>query len=128
MKKMLFLLPLLAVSLIGCGNNNSGGSSGSNVPVMEKHEVTLNMTNYLTYFDVSYTSSYNQNTYDFKGCLSYAFYEDAVVTFLYYTDTSQQTSKTEEVKLNAGGNGHFVGGGKYLGSVNAIRGKVIYWM
>ena len=126
MKKILFLLPLLTASLIGCGN--SGSSSTPSAPTMEKYEVTLTMTNYLTYFDVSYTSSNNQNTYDFKGCLSYAFYEDAVVTFLYYTDTSKTTSLTEDLKLNAAGNGHFVGGGKYFGSVNSIRGKIIYWM
>lgn len=134
MKKMLFLLPFLALCLGGCTNNgNSGGGSNTPAPTtqtMEKHEVSLNTSNYQTYFDISSSTSYNQTTYDFAGCLSYAFYEDVVITIKYYnnTDTSESNSKTEDVKLNAGGNGHFAGGGKYFGKVNAVKGKVIYWI
>ena len=136
MKKMLFLLPFLALCLGGCtnisSNNNEGGNNtpAPTTQAMEKHEVSLSTSNYQTYFDISSSTSYNQTTYDFAGCLSYAFYEDVVITIKYYnsTDTSESNSKTEDVKLNAGGNGHFAGGGKYLGTVNAVKGKVIYWM
>ena len=131
---MLFLLPFLALSLGGCTNNSDSGG-GSNTPTstiqaMEKHEVSLNASNYQKYFDISSSTGYNQTTYDFAGCLSYAFYEDVAITIKYYNNenTSESNSKTEDVKLNAGGNGHFAGAGKFFGTVNAVKGKVIYWM
>lgn len=131
MKRTLFCLPLLALCLVGCSKTSGSGTTPApTTQVMEKHEIALNSENYRTYFDISSSTSYNQTTYDFSGCLSFALYEDVYITIQYYTSTdhTEANKRTEDVKLNAGGNGHFAGGGKYSGTIKSASGKVIYWM
>lgn len=128
MKKTLFLIPLTILSIVGCSNDNTNNNE---ITFPTKHEIVLTLSNYKTYFDITSTTNYNQTTYDFKGCLSYAFYDGVVITIEYYNagvSTSETNSESEDVILNAGGNGHFAGGGKYYGTINSITGKVIYWM
>ena len=133
MKRMLFLLPFLALCLNACTSEEKNTTDNTPAPtkqVMEKHEISLNLTNFLTYFDITSTTSYNQTTYVFSGCLSYAYYDNVVITIKYHLSNEdiESNSKIEEVVLNAAGNGHFDGGGKYLGKINAVKGKVTYWM
>lgn len=126
MKKLTtFLLPLLALGLAGCTNNAVATSASG--PSMTKHEVTLSMSNYQTYFDVT-ASSHTESMvgtftkYIFMGCLNYAFYSNVVVTF---DVTSSTASSTITLALNAGGNG--TAGDYRTIAVSGISGMVSYW-
>lgn len=134
MKKTLILIPCLTLLLFGCKGNNSqniewtsatNGTVVSSSQTMQKYEVQMSLSNYATYLDISSTTSYNQTSYDFFGCLNYAFYDNVIIT-IKYTESSKE--KTEDVLLNAGGNGHFNGNGKYSGIIKAASGKVIFWI
>ncbi len=115
------LLPLLALALAGCTSNAVATSAST------KHEVTLSMGNYLTYFDVTASSRTESmlgtfTKYIFAGCLNYAFYSNVVVTLAV---TKSGVSSTTTLALNAGGNG--VSDYYVTVSVTNIAGKVSYW-
>lgn len=118
MKKRILLLPVSFLMLTSCSYIGS------------KHEVELTTCNYATYFDIEKTTENNQTTYSFSGCLDYAYYDNVQITFNYYkTDAKNEENLVSEmIYLNAAGNGVFSGAGKYYGSVQNIKGVVIYWL
>ena len=130
MKKKLLIFSSLFLCIVGCPKNNNTNTTydtkTSTVQVMEKNEVTLNFSNYLTYIDVSTTTAYSQTSYEFSGCLKYAFYENAVITIKY--NNGKTSDLTEKVILNAAGNGYFNGSEKYSSKVDNVSGKIIYWI
>ena len=144
----IFCSILIVISLfvlVAC-NNDTSANSNTNVinnlaetseksdaekmpELKEKHIVELNLNNYLTYFDITTSSGYDRTSWIINGCLDYAFYDSIKITILYYeNNTKNGDPKTEDILLNAGGNGSFNVVGRYFSSVSSISGKVIYWM
>ncbi len=117
MKKRILLLPASILMLTSCSYIGS------------KHEVELTTCNYATYFDIEKTTG-DQITYSFSGCLDYAYYDNVQITFNYYKTTTKDEVNivSETIYLNAAGNGVFNGAGKYYGSIQNIKGVVIYWL
>ena len=130
MKKILKILCLCltcvicAVGFSACSDNTKQETSG-----MEKHEIELNLDNYLLYFDVknSQPSKYSPSSpYQFSGCLAYAFYDNVCVSFEYH---SNGESTTHVLKLNANGNGAApITGSTTTVNLVDISGKVVFWM
>lgn len=130
MKKIFipFLLCACLLCMTGCGSNNDTPSN--EVSVMEKHIVSITMNNYQKFIEVSTLPGYDgQTSYDFVGCLSYAYY-DVSFTLSYKTSSISDiaNTETEVVTCNAAGNGTFVGGGKYGAEIISATGTVIYWI
>ncbi len=125
MRKSSFLLSLLALLLASCASTSQNACSCRNS--MSKHEVDISLSNYETYFDV--TKTYNSEhgivsrKYIFAGCLSYAFYENVVVSFNVTYLSGGSTSIT--LKLNANGNGTTDAYAEI--DITAISGKGSYW-
>ena len=117
MKKIL-LLTIVTFALMGCTYNSSN---------MKRYEIDLTLDNYEYYFDITRGGASNSDgsiaMYTFKGCLSYALY-DNVILELYCTSKMDSTDyHVEEYKLNAAGNGSFT---RYNLTFQDVRGKVIY--
>lgn len=101
-------------------------------PEMSRHEVTLNLKNYLTYLNIT-ESSYNSDTiprFTFSGCLSYAFYDNVVITISYqgYSSYGTPPIETTTVTLNANGQGTVYLHNVSSASITGISGNVIYWI
>lgn len=98
---------------------------------MTRHEVTLNLENYSTYLNIT-ESSYNSDTiprFTFSGCLSYAFYDNVVVTISYQGYSSGTPPiETTTVTLNANGQGAVYLHSVSSASISSISGSVIYWI
>ena len=141
--KKVFLLLLLAICLfymIGCtsdyGENQSDASSRE-MSLPEKHVVNITLDNYKEYITietnvVARTSSSSSYHY-FRGALSYAFYDNVIISYNYHSDSTSGSTTTEETLfLNAGGCGTITtkssryGGTSY--EISDVSGTVIYWI
>lgn len=100
----------------------SNGDSNTRQPVKEKFVINLNLDNYLTYFEVKFTTYQYSSAVSVSGCLSYALYKD--VTF-----TIEKTlgGSVETFRCNAAGNGTSQMTGFDV-EVTNVSGQVIYWM
>lgn len=100
----------------------SNGDSNTSQPVKEKFVINLNLDNYLTYFEVMFTTYQYSSAVSVSGCLSYALYED--VTF---TIEKTLSGSVETFRCNAAGNGTSQMTGFDV-EVTNVSGQVIYWM
>ena len=99
---------------------------------MTRYEVSLNLNNYLTYLNVT-ESQYNVDTiprFTFSGCLSYAFYDNVIVTINYqgYSTYGTPPTQTTTVTLNANGQGSVYLNSVSSASISSISGSVVYWI
>ena len=100
----------------------SNEDSSTNQPIKEKFVINLDLNNYLTYFEVSFSIYQYSSAMSVLGCLSYALYED--VTF---TIKSTSNGSVETFRCNAAGNGASLMVGANV-EVTNVSGHVIYWM
>lgn len=104
----------------------------NNTNGMTRHEVSLNLNNYLTYLNVT-ESQYNGDTiprFTFSGCLSYAFYDNVIVTINYqgYSSYGTPPTQTTTVTLNANGQGSVYLNSVSSASISSISGSIVYWI
>ncbi len=98
---------------------------------MTFHSDPLTMSNFSSYLTITGTNSignYATNELVFNGALSYAKYQDVVLTVSMNGSASSQSNTvfTETVKLNLGGYGRI--SGQYVNfKVTAVSGTVDYW-
>ena len=121
MKRFFFLLlsPLL---LISCATATNPSSASTAAEVIEtdktkRYDIDLNTSNYWKYLDLSIAKT-SQNVYyglqlDIDGVLTFAYYEDVVMTFDYVATgtggvggTMATYTGTVSVALNAAGSYH----------------------
>lgn len=96
-------------------------------PKMEKHEIELSLDNYLMYFNVTESILNYSSPYTFAGCLSYAYYDNVIVT-IEYTNDSSGSKQTKKILLNAAGNGTAPETRCETAKIVGISGTVIFWM
>lgn len=107
------------INLSSCNETVSRDSDCLNSSVYEtdkikRYDISLNTENYWKYIDITGVFDLNKNKYDYliykiNGVLSFAYYEDIIITFDYYVHQINGTTEYNhhadiEVKLNAGGN------------------------
>lgn len=120
-KALLVLIPVLAIS--ACTDKTSSEESkqqgsSSNTQITEKdkttkYDIEITLDNLWYYFDYSIskttTTAYYSVKCEFKGLLSYAYYENVVVKLEYKAVRGGEFPKTytaqDELKLNAAGSG-----------------------
>jgi len=128
-KRLCKLLMVISIflfigSLSSCKENNVNNGDKINEEANEKQKyvVELNMDNYKKYIDIEYQLRAKEHVYyRFYGVLSYAFYDEVVVT--YYLSSSSNEST---ITLNAAGCSNFMYNHQPV--VTNITGKVIYWI
>ena len=128
MKKIILpIIMIIPFALCGCDNtnkvNNSSKNESSNIIGVEtdktkRYDIDLTVNNYWKYLDItgdfeaSYYS-YKSLSYSVSGVLSYAYYEDVMITFDYcggyynsYTNTKNDKEYHANIyaNLNAAGN------------------------
>lgn len=123
MKKI--FLALVSLTLCGCGSNSAGNSNGM---TFRSDSLTMsNFSSYLTITGTNNTDNYATNELVFNGSLSYAKYQDVVLTVSMNGSASKHSDMvfTETVKLNLGGYGRI--SGQYVNfKVTAVSGTVDY--
>lgn len=139
MKKITISILLLICILcfVGCNSNNgkvqNTGTSSTEVSVMEKHVVNITKENYqkfITIEELSVVGSNSSTSYHyFRGALSYAYYDNVIVTYNYISN-STITEKT--LYLNAGGCGTITTSSSRYGSssyeIVNVTGTITYWI
>ena len=123
MKKTLFICSLLSLLICGCGSNNPSATDVTTITTSNNScdsgvtTVPLTMDNIPTYFNVvkSGRNGYNGEdfTISFKGVLTFAIYENVVVTLnmhVYAPDDSysyipKNDDYERQIQLNAAGEG-----------------------
>ena len=97
----------------------------------QKYVIELNMDNYAKYIDVKSlpvgTGSSIYFIVYFQGSLTYAYYDNVVITS-HYSKTGQEGYDTE-IALSTGGYARwYSSGGNGSYEIKGINGKVIYWI
>ncbi len=107
---------------------NSTDDINENIETKQKYVIELNMDNYLKFIDIKIIPSNNDYfEYYFQGSLSYAFYDNVVITSHYSRAGYEETDT--EITLSAGGYAMWhSSGGKGNITVIDVKGKVIYWI
>lgn len=131
------LLLICILCFVGC-NSNNGKEQNTNTPstevsVMEKHVVNITKENYqkfITIEKLSVVGSISSTSYHyFRGALSYAYYDNVIVTYNYISN-STITEKT--LYLNAGGCGTITTSSSRYGSssyeIVNVTGTITYWI
>lgn len=142
MKKKTILLGvglLSAFAFASCAGNSSGSHNivnssdniNSNADEKQKYVIELNMDNYQKYIDIRFIPSNNGSSshfnYYFQGSLSYAYYDNVVITS-HYSRTGYEETDTE-ISLTTGGYARWYStGGNGTTTLTGVRGKVIYWI
>ncbi len=123
--------------IAGCNTNNgqihTDETPSNNVSVMEKHVVSISMENYkkfITIETVPFIGDVSTSYYHyFSGALSYAFYDNVIVTYNY---NSNSTSTENILTLNVGGCGTITTSSSRYGSssyeITNVSGTIIYWI
>ena len=141
MKKFLFCM-FMSISIIffivGCSsplsntednsNNKNNEKEESEIELPSKHIISLNLENYLLYFDINYNVSAAtsvKTSCTIKGCLSYAYYDNVVFTIQYKTSANSSQLK---IMCNAAGNGNGSFSGRDNSSIISVSGTVTYWI
>ena len=117
-----------AFGLASCGNSkadnqpvvNSTDNINEKVETQQKYVIELNLENYKKYIDVRS----NGGSVYFIGTLSYAFYDNVVIT----SERVYSGTTTTEIELSAGGYASWYTAGYGTYNVTAVKGKVIYWI
>ena len=107
MKKSIFLLPLILLTMSGC-NSNANENNFSNKP---KSSVTLTAENFSSYVATQSTSTLIDNAYNdviyytyFIGA-DYCKFIDCTVTYTYIHDSSTNAVGGQTIKLTLSGDG-----------------------
>lgn len=134
---LIFCLPCMA----GCGTDlpcRAGcGTEVNNGETKTKHVVNLTIDNYQDYLTIEttlYIRDYMTSYYNyFRGALSYAYYDNVIITYDYISSGSSTTTTEETIKLNLGGCGCIVtssssryGGNSY--EITNVSGTITYWI
>jgi len=141
-RKLKFAGALLAVAgafcLAACGSNSSANNQpvvnstdniNEKVETKQKYVIELNMENYQKYIDLRFlpgdSGSNSYTIYYFQGSLSYAFYDNVIVTY-----TVDGESEGSKVTLSSGGYGRYYTSSRYskTHTITNVSGKVIYWI
>lgn len=139
MKKITISILLLICILcfVGCNSNNgkvqNTGTSSTEVSVMEKHVVNITKENYQKFITIEELSvvgsNYSTFYHYFRGALSYAYYDNVIVTYNYI---SNNTITEKTLYLNAGGCGTITTSGSRYGSssyeIVNVTGTITYWI
>lgn len=137
-KRKIKLLGAIMIAVCTFGLASCGGDSSNNTNELiinytdeikedattkQKYVIELNMDNYHKYIDerVVYDKSSSSNKYALYGSLSYAFYDNVVVKYVFY-------SETFEIELSSGGYGNMSKGYESKYKIIGVSGKVIYWI
>ncbi len=131
MEKKILLIPLLfsAFVVAGCSASGGGGGSGSDPETPTKHIVTLSKENYSTYLNIdiratTVTTSITVHDLTCTGSLSYAYYDNCVLTLKLGTES------TKDYVLTAGG--YLTYTRVYSNSVKDdvvnAKGTITYWL
>ena len=129
-----------ALCLASCGSNSSANNQpvvnstddiNEKVETKQKYVIELNMENYQKYIDIRFIPSNNGSSshfnYYFQGSLSYAYYDNVVITS-HYSRTGYEETDTE-ISLTTGGYARWYSTGGYgTTTLTGVRGKVIYWI
>ena len=131
------LLLICILCFVGC-NSNNGKEQNTNTPstkvsVMEKHVVNITKENYQKFITIEKLSvvgsNYSTSYHYFRGALSYAYYDNVIVTYNYISN-STITEKT--LYLNAGGCGTITTSSSRYGSssyeIVNVTGTITYWI
>lgn len=136
MKKffILLLLSICLLCMIGCTSNNrqtqTTDAPSNKVSVMEKHMVSITNDNYQKYLTIETNEGSSRSHHHFRGALSYAFYDNVVITYNYrYEDTITE----KNLSLNVGGCGTITttwssihGSSSY--EITNVSGTITYWI
>jgi len=141
MRKVFLAVILVFFSLVlfGCSGTITQEIKTSEEPstesiAFEKHIVSLTLDNYQKFFTISRntvgTGSYDNNL---SGALSYAYYDNVVITYLLVYQGRGETTETEHtLNLNVGGCGTIHTTSSQYGSttyrITGVSGTVIYWI
>ena len=138
--KKFFILLLLSICLLcvaGCASNNgqiqNTDTPSNGVSVMEKHIVSITKDNYQKFLTIetNYVVANSSSTsyHYFRGALSYAFYDNVVITYNY---RSNDTTTEVTLSLNVGGCGTIKTSDSRYGSssyeITNVTGTIIYWI
>lgn len=138
--KKFFICLLLSVCLLcvmGCTSSNgqiqTTDTPSNEVSVMEKHIVSITKDNYQKFLTVETNyvvgSSSSTSYHYFRGALSYAFYDNVVIT---YDFRSGDTTTERTLSLNVGGCGTITTSSWRSGSssyeITNVSGTIIYWI
>ena len=142
--KKFFVPLLLSVCLLcitGCASNNgqisTTDTSSNEVSVMEKHIVSITKDNYQKFLTIEtnyVVGSLSSTSYHyFRGALSYAFYDNVIITYNYHSSgTSGDTITEKKLSLNAGGCGTIITSNSRYGNssyeITNVTGTIIYWI
>ena len=132
MKKFLLSIILIVclLCMVGCGAEDNNGETKT------KQVVTLTMDNYQDYLTIETTpvigevssSYYNY----FCGALSYAYYDNVIITYDYISSDSSTTTTEKTIKLNVGGCGCIVTSSSRYGrtsyEITNVSGTITYWI
>lgn len=134
-------IPLLVIICLLCltsctsnnGKNHTTDTPSSEVSVMEKHIVSITKDNYQKFLTVETNyvvgSSSSTSYHYFRGALSYAFYDNVVITYDY---RSGDTTTERTLSLNVGGCGTITTSSSRYGSssyeITNVSGTIIYWI
>lgn len=135
--KKFFILLLLSICLLcmmGCTSNNrqtqTTDAPSNKVSVMEKHMVSITNDNYQKYLTIetNYEGS-SISHHHFRGALSYAFYDNVVITYNY---CSGDTITEKTLSLNVGGCGTITTWSSIHDSasyeITNVSGTITYWI
>lgn len=103
-----FLLVVSSFSLFACSG--------------QREVIKLNLDNYTNYFDISSVQVGEYTQFEISGCLSFALYENVVLSIQYSIGAGSNNYIKKDYKLNAAGNGRLY---KYNLSILDVSGKVI---
>ena len=132
MKKFLLSIILIVclLCMAGCGTEVNNGETKT------KQVVTLTIDNYQDYLTIETTpvigevssSYYNY----FRGALSYAYYDNVIITYDYISSGSSTTTTEKTIKLNVGGCGCIVTSSSRYGrtsyDITNVSGTITYWI
>lgn len=128
-----FCLPCMA----GCGTEvNRCGTAVNNGETKTKHVVNLTIDNYQDYLTIEttpYNRDYSTSYYNyFRGALSYAYYDNVIITYDYISSGSDTTTTERTIKLNVGGCGCIVTSKSKYGDISYeitnVSGTITYWI
>ncbi len=123
--------------VVGCtpndGQINTDETPSNNVTKMEKYVINITKYNYQKFITIetmpNSTDTATSYYHYFRGALSYAFYDNVIVT---YNFNSNSTSTEKTLALNAGGCGTITTSSSRYGSssyeITNVSGTIIYWI
>ena len=112
------ILPQKIDELSAATNQENGTQETKKV----RYEINITLDNYLTFFDITVATTNYSIPFVFSGCLSYAFYDNVIVSFKY-------NNEIKTILLNAAGNGQAPRlGASESATLYNISGKVIFWI